>query len=173
MQMRMRERHRKNFLFKPAYNRYYFQHGYLKWRYRKVKFNIYRKVPGFGPDVSVVSADDCILDGLGGQKLVVNVWLPAHVDLLGRETGKNGLKRVADVGATAREFASGTLVDWAAGHVVFQTLEFLPETSLGYSHFDFIRKRRERSCLRGRRHSCTDTERRKNKELEVIKRFSL
>ena len=56
----------------------------------RVKFNIYRKVPGFGPDVSVVSADDCILDGLGGQKLVVNVWLPAHVDLLGRETGKMG-----------------------------------------------------------------------------------
>jgi len=49
-----------------------------------------RKVPGFGPDVSVVSADDCILDGLGGQKLVVNVWLPVMLICWGGKPEKMG-----------------------------------------------------------------------------------
>ena len=169
----MRERHRKNFLFKPAYNRYYFQHGYLKWRYRKGEIQYLPQSPRIWPRC------------FRRVRRWLHSWRPWWPEagrqcmiasscwFVGEGNRKNGLKRVADVGATAREFASGSLVDWAAGHVVFQTLEFLPETSLGYSHFDFIRKRRERSCMRGRRHSCTDTERRKNKELEVIKRFFL
>jgi hypothetical protein len=38
----------------------------------------YRKTGGRSPDVSVVAADNGVLDHLGAEKLIVDVTLPAH-----------------------------------------------------------------------------------------------
>ena len=173
MQMRMRERHRGKLSFQTSIQSVLFSTWLLEMKIQEGEIQYLPQSPRIWPRCfrrvrRWLHSWRPWWPEAGRQCMIANsCWF------VGEGNRKNGLKRVADVGATAREFASGSLVDWAAGHVVFQTLDFLPETSLGYSHFDFIRKRRERSCLRGRRHSCTDTERRKNKELEVIKRFSL
>jgi len=42
---------------------------------------VYRESGGRCPDVSVVAANDGVLDHLGAQKLVVDVALPTHLDL--------------------------------------------------------------------------------------------
>jgi hypothetical protein len=38
----------------------------------------YLEVRGGGPDVPVVAADNCMLDQLCGEKLIVHITLPAH-----------------------------------------------------------------------------------------------
>ena len=63
--------------------------------YSQLGLGTHRKASRLGPNVSVVSADDCVGHLLGGQELVVDVWLPAH-DGIESVAGRSEVQTISD-----------------------------------------------------------------------------